>query len=54
MERSGGDESDQLPEEAPGEQVVDDRSDEHDEAGGTPSEGDSDAGTATGNPRNAG
>lgn len=54
MERSGGDESDQLPEEAPEEQVVDDEPGQHDETGGTPSEGDSDAPTATGNPHNAG
>lgn len=54
MERSGGDESDQLPEEAPGEQVVDEGAGEHDETGDTPSEGDSRPGIATGNPHNAG
>jgi hypothetical protein len=56
MERSGGeDESDQLPEEAPPEQVVDDRPGEHDETGGTgDKDSDSDPGTATGNPANAG
>lgn len=54
MERSGEDESDQLPEEAPPEQVVDDRLGEHDETGGTADEQDSDPGTATGNPANAG
>lgn len=54
MERSDGDESDQLPEEAPDEQVVDDKAGEHDETGGTPSGGDSNAPTATGNPNNAG
>lgn len=54
MERSGGDESDQLPEEAPDEQVVDDEPGGHDETGSIPSEGDADAPTATGNPHNAG
>ena len=56
MERTGAeDESDQLPEEAPTEQVVDEDSGRHDEdTGGTKGKGDSDAGQATGNPRNAG
>ena len=52
-------ESDQLPEEAPAEQVPDDdgSGDARDEAGENPGgrgDSDSDAGDATGNPANAG
>ena len=52
-------ESDQLPEEAPADQVSDDDSsgaarDEADENAGARGDQDSDAGDATGNPANAG
>jgi hypothetical protein len=52
-------ESDQLPEEAPQEQVPDDKGDgaardEADENAGARGDADSDAGDATGNPANAG
>jgi hypothetical protein len=53
-------ESDQLPEEAPAEQVTDDegqgasREDAEKQAGTPGPEGQGDEGQATGNPRNAG
>ena len=51
-------ESDQLPEEAPADQVPDDAGgdarDEADEGAGARGDQDSDAGDATGNPANAG
>jgi hypothetical protein len=54
-------ESDQLPEEAPSNQVTDDdegqgatREDAKDQAGAADEDGDEGEGQATGNPRNAG